>query len=168
MHQRKKAILWYLIQGGSEKCRTNTTMNTCPTSNELPLNNNTLNNSSVTSAKYNSILWPKLNSTDEGNPIDSRNRTNRVNLVQWTRWGLCHGTFHFLSAPPTVRMTGFRTGGLFFSFKKPAKFGSIGQIFQKGTLWISFFKGHQQKFEGHLKGGGEVVDTNGTPPYICV
>ena len=35
MHQRKKAILWYLIQGGSEKCRTNTTMNTCPTSNEL-------------------------------------------------------------------------------------------------------------------------------------
>ena len=170
MHQRKKAILWYLIQGGSEKCWTNTTMNTCPTSNELR-NNYTLNNSFVTSAKYNSILWPKQNSTNEGNPIDLRNRTNRVNLLQWTRWGLSHGTFHFLSVH-------FWTAGAFFSFKKPAKLGSLGRNFlrcrKKMNPWDFIFQRTPTKIWGSSEaggrkgGGGEVVDTNGTPPYVYV
>ena len=37
----------------------------------------------------------------------------------------------FFICTPTVRMTGFRTAGAFFSFQKPAKFGSFGQNFQR-------------------------------------
>lgn len=83
----------------------------------------------ICKVQLNSLTQAEQHKRGKSHRLKGQNKQSQpgaMNPVRTLPWDV-----PFFICTPTVRMTGFRTAGAFFSFKKPAKHRSFGQNFQR-------------------------------------